>query len=204
MASQRGFSLLSAIPALPAISPFPLPCLSSRLLSSFLPPKLRKTPNPRPKITLRNLRRRNWSQAFLCTANSKAFITVANCTKLLQSNEASHRSELSQTELNSTPTQEHSADKDQRRKSLYIYLFIYLLFKKNLCVCSQGFYLFISNLWYQKFGKFFQQNSKTSRICTRKNQCFTRISQLFCPKKTINIPKKHSDFLFFINKLRPF
>ncbi len=121
MASQRGFSLLSAIPALPAISPFPLPCLSSRLLSSFLPPKLRKTPNPRPKITLRNLRRRNWSQAFLCTANSKAFITVANCTKLLQSNEASHRSELSQTELNSTPTQEHSADKDQRRKSLYIY-----------------------------------------------------------------------------------
>lgn len=128
MASQRGFSLLSAIPALPAISPFPLPCLSSSLLSSFLPPKLRKTPNPKPKFSLRNLRRRNWSQAFLCTANSKAFITVANCTKLLQSNEASHRSKLSQTALISTPTQEHSADKDQRRKKIFIYLFLFFMF----------------------------------------------------------------------------
>jgi hypothetical protein len=128
MASQRGFSLLSAIPALPAISPFPLPCLSSPLVSSFLPPKLRKTPNPRPNFSLRNLRRRNWSQAFLCTANSKAFITVANCTKLLQSNEASHRSKLSQTALSYTPTQEHSADKDQKRKKIFIFIFIFLTF----------------------------------------------------------------------------
>jgi hypothetical protein len=199
MASQRGFSLLSAIPALPAISPFPLPCLSSPLLSSFLPPKLRKTPNPRPKFSLRNLRRRNWSQAFLCTANSKAFITVANCTKLLQSNEASHRSKLSQTALISTPTQEHSAHKDQRRKKIFIFLFFCIIILKFMCLFPGVLFIYFKFVVW-KVWQIFQQNSKTSRICTRKKQCFTRISQFFCPKKTISIPKKHSDvFSFFMN-----
>jgi len=160
MASQRGFSLLSAIPALPAISPFPLPCLSSPLLSSFLPPKLTKTPNPRPKFSLRNLRRRNWSQAFLCTANSKAFITVANCTKLLQSNEASHRSKLSQTALISTPTQEHSADKDQRRKKIFIFLFFFcIIILKVMCLFPGVLFIYFKFV-VSKVGKFSNKIAK--------------------------------------------